>query len=196
MTGDALTSIAIIRLYLLIYFLTPALAQTSTVNGRAEYQGTAVATNPHGIPTLVYNCAKLPAICSNVNQRNPLEVQSPGRPGQYGKLRSVSYIEMNYDTDTQRKDGRRDSVCPCKWSSTHTCPETNQPPTVPGGSSYSSGSFAAARLIQPNVQKGDVGYNTIANAAGIVSGMVWSCDEWPPASYDRITFRSVIAKSY
>src|SRR5258707_2893235 len=40
-------------------------------------------TSISGIPTLIYNCAKLPAICTNVNSRNPL--QNLGS-GQWGKL--------------------------------------------------------------------------------------------------------------
>ncbi|KAJ4288855.1 hypothetical protein N0V88_007185 [Collariella sp. IMI 366227] len=105
-------------------------AQVSTVNGVAQFAGTPVQQNPHGIPTLIYNCAKLPAICQNVNRRNPL---TP-RPGAgFGALQGATHVELHYDTNSARKNG-------------------------------------------------DAGYNAIANAAGMHSGMMWTCDEWPPAT--------------
>lgn len=104
MTKDASRIVFICRLYLMIYVFIPALAQTSTVNGRAEYEGISVATNPNGIPTLIYDCAKLPAGCSNVNQRNNVQVIPPGEPVQYGKLQARDNLELSFDTDQKSKD--------------------------------------------------------------------------------------------
>ena len=154
---------------------------------KGRVSGNSSCYESNGIPTLIYNCAKLPANCSNVHQRNKLQVIPPGEPGQYGKLQGVNHIELNFDTDQTRKDGRRNAICPCSWKSSHPCPEKNQPVTVPAGGCFSKKSYAAARLNQPNVKMGDSGYNTIANQFGTVSGMVWTCDEWPPASYDHIS---------
>jgi hypothetical protein len=153
MAGFASPYIAVRLVVPLAILMTHVGAQTSAVNGRAEYQGTAVATNPKGIPTLVYNCVKLPAICTNVNRRNPLQ-----RVGtrHISRLQNAEYIELNFDTDERRKDARRSGACPGTWKTTHPCPETNpaQPPTVPGGASLGDGSFAAARYNPNGVQPG------------------------------------------
>lgn len=171
-------------LSILVIQVHVAYAQTSTINGRAEFAGTPVATNPFGPPTLVYNCAKLPAICQNVNRRNPLNNIAGGG---LGELQGIDSIELNYDTDKLRHDGRNRGVCPGSWKRRHSCPETNavsginQPRTVPAGSSYGFGSYPAARFVQQNLVQGDAGFNKIADANGGDSGMIWTCDEWPPA---------------
>jgi hypothetical protein len=155
-------------------------AQTSTVNGQAVYQGTAVATNANGIPTLAYNCARMPAICENVNRRNPLQPEGAG----YGALQGVAYVELNFDTNESRKNQRRGAVCPNNWSKNHPCPETNppQPVTVKAGLTVSSG-WTPMRYNPTNLLMGAAGYNRIADPTGANSNMIWSCDEWPPASY-------------
>lgn len=104
-------------------------AQVSTVNGQAVYQATPVQQNPHGIPTLVYNCAKLPALCQNVHQRNPLQAvtQAPPRPNGLGALQGVTHILLHFDR-AGNAGLRRGTACPSgSWRRTHTCPETNQP---------------------------------------------------------------------
>ncbi|MCJ1283616.1 hypothetical protein MMC26_002947 [Xylographa opegraphella] len=169
---------AVIPLTLCLILLTFTSAQTSTVNGQAVYSGTPVATNPNGIPTLIYNCAKLPAICQNVNRRNPLTALGPG---QYGTLLGNDHIELNYDTDAARHEARNKDVCPGSWKNTHPCPETNQPYTVPQGSSYNHGGYPPARYNPNNLAPGASGYNKIADSQGGESGMIWTCDEWPPA---------------
>lgn len=170
-----------LRSFVLITLVSFTFAQTSIVNGRPEFAGTPFATNPNGQPTLVYDCAKLPAICQNVNRRNPLEILGGGR---LGKLLGNDYIELNYDTDKGRHDARNRGVCPGSWKNRHPCPETNQPNTVPAGSSYGSGSYPAARYIQNGLVQGSAGFNKIADATGQYSGMIWTCDEWPPAMYE------------
>ncbi len=168
--------------FILVALYELTVAQVSTVNGVAQYAGTPVQQNPNGIPTLVYNCAKLPAICQNVNRRNPLTPRTTG----FGALQGASHLELHYDTNTARTDTRRGIACPSGWKKTHVCPETNQPETVPAGSRLGSGSFPARRYVDPNLpvplQRGEPGYNAIANRAGGHSGMIWTCDEWPPAS--------------
>ena len=181
-----IASHAVLCLSIFIFLVHVAYTQTSTVNGIAEFAGTAVATNPNGQPTLVYNCAKLPAICQNVNRRNPLQNRGGGR---LGELQGNAFIELNFDTNDKRHDARNRGVCPGTWKNTHSCPETvagsgiSQPNTVPAGSSYGFGSYPAARFIQQNLVQGNPGFNKIADAAGGYSGMIWTCDEWPPASY-------------
>lgn len=59
-------------LFCLSLLLSLVQAQVSVVNGASVYQGTTVSQNIHGIPTLIYNCAKVPALCENVHQQYPL----------------------------------------------------------------------------------------------------------------------------
>ena len=185
-----IASRAVLCLSIFTFQARVAYTQTSYVNGRAEFAGTPVATNPNGQPTLVYNCAKLPAICQNVNRRNPLQNLGGGR---LGKLQGNAFIELNFDTSSVRHEARNSGVCPRTWKNTHSCPETvagsgiSQPNTVPGGSSYGSGSYPAARFIQQNLVQGNAGFNKIADATGGDSGMIWTCDEWPPAMYRNLT---------
>ncbi|KAI0021197.1 hypothetical protein F4780DRAFT_305284 [Xylariomycetidae sp. FL0641] len=173
----------------LIAFAGYAAAQTSTVNGRAEYMGTPVATNPLGIPTLGYNCAKMPSICENVNGNSNI----PGRgnyalqrapDGTLGQLQNVAFLELNVDTNTTRVNARRDSSCPGNWKTNHPCPQNGQPLVVPepfnrGGRSISSG-FVGQRL-DPTLPQGAAGSYQIADPSGVDAGMVWTCDEFPPA---------------
>lgn len=151
---------------------------TSIVNRVAEYAGTPVATNPKGIPTLIYNCAKLPSICRNVGTRNPI--------GNDGKLLGVDHIELNYDTEESRKIGRRNEQCPRNWRATHVCPEPNQPRVVPQGAYLDvlgvGGSFVGQRA-NPALAQADAGSYVIADSTGVQRGMAWTCDEWPPAQY-------------
>jgi hypothetical protein len=115
----------------------------------------------------------MPAICTNVNRRNPLTPQPGGGLGQL----IGGPITLHFDTDETRKNTRRDNyACPHSWSRNHPCPETApaQPPTVPKGATLNAGSFPARPHgpSRQNRRQGDAGYNTIANAAGQPAGMV------------------------
>lgn len=138
-------------LLLLSIFTHNAHGQTSTVNGVAEYSGTPVKTNPLGIPTLSYNCAKLPSICNNVHAVYPLNAGTIS--GTKTTLQNRQFVELNIDRDRERKKKRRNQVCGASWRSKHPCPEQDQPPVVPqpfntGARSYSGG-FVGQRL-HPN----------------------------------------------
>lgn len=99
------------------------------------------------------------------------------------------HIELNYDSNKDREKARRDGVCPDNWKNQHQCPKAGnygitQPPTVPKGAIFGSGSYPAARYIDPNTPGlglGDIGNNRIATPLGTYLGMIWTCDEWPPA---------------
>ncbi|KAH6994560.1 hypothetical protein EDB82DRAFT_556830 [Fusarium venenatum] len=168
-----------------------------------------VSTNKHGIPTLVYNCAKVPALCQNVNKLYPLETtvhvlpsantahSAPSAssdhsaplattnapPATVTGLHTIqgtqTYIQLHLDRDTEKKNKRRSKACPGSWRQTHPCPESNQPETVPKGAILGDGSFPPARWNPNNILPGENGYNRIANAAGQYSGMMWTCDEFP-----------------
>lgn len=149
------------------------------------------------VPLLEYNCAKMPAICRNVNQRNPLQnVPGVAGAGNLGALDTghtpggLSYITLNYDTNPANKRRRRTAACPNSWPATHHCPEPNQPPVVQArtggrqGDLWGMGSWQGVRWNPNNLPPGSAAYNLIANAAGTASsGLFWSCDEWPPATY-------------
>lgn len=159
-----------------------AVAQISVVNGQSVFANTPVRTAPHGAPTMVWNCAKMPAICQNVNQRNQL---TPRPAGGHAGL-AGGQIMLHYDSDESRKDARGRAACPSSWRMNHACPEAAprpvQPATVPQGAMLGGGSYAARPYNRAGKVQGDNGWNQIADANGGDSGMMWSCDEWPPKS--------------
>jgi len=153
-------------LHILLIFVSVTSAQISMVNGQPQFSGTQVETAPASQPTLIYNCAKLPAICKNVEQRNPLGTT----------------FDLHFDKNANRKRTRRGIACPTKWKSTHSCPERNQPDTVGQGDVLGQGSFPARPYGRAGLAQGAPGWNRIADATGAFSGMIWTCDEWPAAS--------------
>ena len=162
---------------------------TSTVEGVAQYSGTPVQTNPNGIPTLVYNCAKLPAICKNVNARNPINGGGDNAPGTLINPAGGDHIDLNIDTSDARCKQRRRAACPSTWKLIHNprqpfaCPEPNQPLTVPQGESIITGGFVGSRWRKnvPDLSRTTLGALMIADSQGNYRGMIWTCDEWPPA---------------
>jgi hypothetical protein len=166
---------------LLLFELFPYVAcQISVVNGQRVYSATPVQTSPNGAPTLIYNCAKMPAICENINRRNPMTRRANGGLGEI----VGGEIELHFDTDATRKERRNNEICPSSWVSNHQCPETNpaQPHTVPRGAMLGSGSYPARPFNRQGLTIGMTGYNRIGDAAGNDAGMIWSCDEFPMAS--------------
>ncbi|KAI1749014.1 hypothetical protein F4782DRAFT_514853 [Xylaria castorea] len=143
---------------------------------------------PSTQPLLIYNCAKMPSVCRNVNQVNPLSpiVGNPAA-GNIGRLNQgqnggQDYITLTYDTNANRKRTRRNTACPSRWKVSHPCPQTDQPPTVASHTSWGFGSYIGLRWNPNNLMMGQAGYNVIANVANTgPSGMIWTCDEWPPA---------------
>jgi hypothetical protein len=89
-------------LLLLSLSISPV-AQVSVVNGVSVYQGTTVSQNQHGIPTLIYNCAKVPALCENVHQQYPLattvQAAAAGAVTGHHTILGASYLQFNYDND-------------------------------------------------------------------------------------------------
>ncbi|KAI0552393.1 hypothetical protein F4679DRAFT_535452 [Xylaria curta] len=151
-------------------------------------QGVALGQDP---PTLVYNCARLPSICRNVNSRNPLlAVPGVAAAGNIGKLDpgrtpgGLNYIELTFDLSSTNKNDRRDLACPSSWyrNLANACPRNDQPRVVTGQQSWGSG-YTGQRYVQQGVVFGEAGYNVIANQANTgPAGVFWSCDEWPPAT--------------
>jgi hypothetical protein len=152
------------------YVVSAQFTRTPTsVNGVLEYYGVAVDVyNP--LPTLIYNCDNLAAICANVQEflnDNP-NVNLP--------------LTLHYDSNSSRSGRRRGSSCPSSWQNS----------LVVNGISYSCGNYPG----QPNVQPGNlppivgpVGnwqpmfFFEIPDAAQTgSSGMRFTCDEFPAAS--------------
>ncbi len=67
---------------------------------------TAVSALPH-IPTLVYNCNTVPALCANVGQVRP-----GAAVGQYP---APGWEAFGWDPDSVRKAARRKKRCPRNW---------------------------------------------------------------------------------
>ncbi|KAK2074979.1 hypothetical protein P8C59_009144 [Phyllachora maydis] len=127
--------------------------------------------------TLVYNCAKLPSICRNVNSVNPLQavigntaagnlgLLDPGQtPGGLDYLTLTLYVLGLWLLPSSRplREALRSSL---------------------GRLSAWSSGWAGQRFVQNGVTLGMAGYNVIANQANTgPSGAFWSCDEWPPAT--------------
>jgi hypothetical protein len=158
------------RLFTILFFtflVTPTFAGTPTKR-QATISGTPIQSNPLGIPTLAYNCAKLPSICQNINRRNPI-----ANNGQ-GVLLNIPYLELHYDTNPQRIDDRRNAACPKTWKSSHACPESNQPLVVRDGDSLDVG--ISGQLLNPGS-----GSYQISDPSGAFLGLIWTCNDWPPA---------------
>lgn len=165
-----------------IYFASwqHVLAQgISVVNGVSMYSSTQVRTAAEGAPTMFYNCAYMPAICENVNQRDPLMGTAGDRDSPInGPIR----LHADFDTKRNRRRGRK--ACPGSWKKSHSCPETSQPPVQ----ARSPGSLVIFDWVGLPLNRntgaiGSAGWNRIAARDGVSdSGLMWTCDEHPPKS--------------
>ncbi|TGJ85455.1 hypothetical protein E0Z10_g3313 [Xylaria hypoxylon] len=151
----------------------------STVNGGALYYGTAVDNGPAAVPTIVYNCDRLRAICWNLNEFMT-DATNPG----YGAVP----LFFHYDGDRTRKNTRRAFSCPRNWQTFHLrnrCGSvTGQPNVVPGN--------LPPIVVQPIPETGPQLWtpsgprfnNEIPNLTNTASsGMFFSCEEMPAASW-------------
>lgn len=120
-----------------------AQCQVSIVNGQAMHSGTPVQQNPYGIPTLIYNCAKVPALCENVNKQYPLDAYTHSTTSTvgtatvvaaaatgYSTLQGRTHLLLHFDRAAQSKN-RRGVACGTGWKKVHGCPEVDQPEYVP-----------------------------------------------------------------
>jgi hypothetical protein len=149
------------------------------------------------MPTLVYNCAKLPATCTKINRGSGSSLERlPG--GGLGKLIN-GLLTLHLDTDKARKKARRNLACPDNWRESHDCPETNPP--QPNTTSLEEGSYPARPYMpaRQGKQRGDKGWNTIADNNGQAAGLV----SWDSPSaymglnaYTSCTFYSLTWKNH
>ena len=163
---------------------TVTITTHTTSQGRTStYTSTITAVqNPVETPTLVYNCAKLPAICNNIDKINALD---PGTRALVG----VQFLNFHFDTNEKRKTERRNQVCRNFHDpGIHPCPEIDQPAVIvkggwtdPSGVNYAP-AFEGRTFQNPLLRSSGAQSRLIADLEGNYQGMYWSCDEWPPAS--------------
>lgn len=155
---------------LLPLFRAQHLVTTSVDNvGNTFWSATAGAPKTSvralpSIPTLVYNCAIVPALCNNVAQL---------RPGaQLGGHNEV----FGWDPDEKRKERRNRGRCPASWKTQRgvvVCPKANQPPIHPLGITDD---------VPPLVDADDLAiFKRDTNGQEVRTGLMMSCNEFPPA---------------
>ena len=172
----------------LIVLLPFSLQQQSTVYPtQIHNEPYTVTSDLVGAPTLIYNCAKLPAICANVEKTYP---RNPNPNAQGGGGLVNGPITMHYDLNKRRKNmRRRDAGCVAKkWRKAVTCPEAIGPPVAlaPGYIDRAGRARGVAFRAQkwtppPNVNLVGAAINAIADPQNQFKGLIWTCDEFPPA---------------
>lgn len=142
---------------------------TSVVNGAAEYSGTAVSVfNP--LPTLMYNCDEMPAICKNVEQYMNTNNLAPMGAG----------WEFHYHNSPGSKGHtkrRGSAVCPSTWAKNRV-PQCGTDPTQPN---VVPGNLPPIVMAKTAAGLGKFNYE-IPDTTGASSGMAFTCDEFPARS--------------
>ncbi|KAH7312212.1 hypothetical protein B0I35DRAFT_410973 [Stachybotrys elegans] len=155
--------------------------QPSVVAGNTVYWSTPVVTYAPR-PTMIYNCAKMAAICWNLQ-----EFMTDNAAAGYGAVPLV----FHYDPEPWRLNERREFSCPSsgRWQRTHgvNCGSTpGQPNIIPLNP---AGVPLPPVAVQPgsNVNwqpSGPHFRNEIPNLLGNgPSGMAFTCEEMPAASW-------------
>ncbi|KAF8541870.1 hypothetical protein BDD12DRAFT_730789 [Trichophaea hybrida] len=138
--------------------------QTSVVNNVALYSSTRVSVFPT-LPTLIYNCNELQAICQNVEQY--ITTNGLGNLG--------NGWDFHYQRSTTNSATRGRQVCPGNWNKMRvpSCgTQPGQPDVNPGGLS------PAVMTHPPGIFQAE-----IPDLAGNPSGMSFTCDEFPARSW-------------
>ncbi|KAM3066305.1 hypothetical protein ACMFMG_003184 [Clarireedia jacksonii] len=150
--------------------------------GGSTYLATPVVI-PAPLPTLYYNCEIMPAICKNV--QDWLTANNEVLPKTF-------HIQTQNERNTAT---RRGESCPDTWSVTHTCPELiGQPQTIYGYGRYINGNPAYSMyqftptLLETSLVSVPPVFSPFnkeiqGTAAGDSSGLAFTCDEFPPASW-------------
>lgn len=128
------------------------------------------------IPTLVYNCHNVPALCNNV--------EKAGRVGAAAGNYPNGFEAFGWDPDSTRKRRRRTRRCGSGWktspdlnpgSAVQGCPHPNQPPVHPLNAILPPGAVhldpMSYALLTQDPTSGSATY----------SGIMLTCDEFPPA---------------
>ena len=157
------------------------LAETTVTGGSTLWSASAgaPATTVKAlpvIPTLVYNCHNVPALCANVEQA--------GRAGAAAGNYPNGFEAFGWDPDSTRKLRRRTKRCGSLWKNSpdlnpgslnRGCPNPNQPPihplnaiNPPGGVHMDPSNYALLTLDP-------------TTGSNVPSGIMLTCDEFPPA---------------
>lgn len=156
-----------------------------------------------GAPDLTYNCAIMPNICTNINILYPLDSDKHiDKSRNNGKW----HIELHWDANTKAKHERRQRRCG-NFKAVDVCPSGKTLPITGYGLAGTNGPIAyvdkdgkglqgaiQGRLAPPSlVPTGAPDLAYISSSGGQLVSMIWSCEEWPPAStiegdrYDSVT---------
>jgi len=145
------------------------------------------------VPTVFYNCAVMPNICANIDRVYRLDANKHIDPN----LSSIgkNYIELHWDANSDDKKRRREERCG-RFMARNSCPQTgvSEPivgydedvkkwPYVDKDGTPRNGAIPDGYLMpDAKIPAGAPRIAYIANNKGDFLGMVWSCEEWPPAS--------------
>lgn len=157
---------------------------------------TGIQEHPQGMPTLVYNCAKLPGHLHKYQSRKRFLSRTSSWRRSWETYQRP--LDASFRYRQSKEEVRRNLACPDNWREGRDCPETNppQPNTVPNGTSLEEGAYPARPFMpaRQGKQRGDKGWNTIADddgqAAGLVSWYSISAFKGPNA-YISCTFYSM-----
>ncbi|KAI0542148.1 hypothetical protein GGR58DRAFT_454175 [Xylaria digitata] len=153
--------------------------RVSTVNNQPLYYGTAVDEGPAAVPTVIFNCDRLKAICWNLQ-----EFMNDQTNTGYGTLP----LTFHYDGDMERKNTRREFSCPENWQRAHL---GNRCGSVPGQPNVEPGNLPPV-VVRPVPTDGPQLWtpsgprfnNEIPNLTNTASsGMAFTCEEMPAASW-------------
>ncbi|KAJ9616794.1 hypothetical protein H2200_000513 [Cladophialophora chaetospira] len=156
-----------------------------------------VTSDPVGVPTLLYNCAKMPNICANLDTYPPASIRKSGSVWSIDN--PSGEIALHFDKDADRKENRRKLTCPNKadgsmyggsWHNRNSCPKGLRAPVVQGTGSHVdlNGNPIVPAIWGYRLRPGagvtfvDTARNAIADGANNFRGLLWSCEEFPPAT--------------
>ncbi|OHF02987.1 hypothetical protein CORC01_01745 [Colletotrichum orchidophilum] len=137
---------------------------------------------------LDYNCYWMPAICQNA--RNYFNTPA-GQDRNWPTAFTYDFEKTRSDEETK---GRRSYACPSsktssdkskQWKFFHSCPEKDQPIPMRSKLTARQGEWHHTELEYPLVPGEQIikSYQPADGSAAVPSGLRYSCDEFPPASW-------------
>jgi hypothetical protein len=125
--------------------------------------------------TLYYNCAYMNNICDNADSFAGTTRGVTTHP--ISRLGNNIY---GYDFNTGRKENRRDTVCPDgTWKRNHPCPDPLSSSPFRSDKVWWTASLEPGTTVNQIANKRSLATNQVT----INSGIRYTCDEFPPASW-------------
>lgn len=126
--------------------------------------------------TLYYNCFYMSNICANANSFAALTRGATLHPGS-----SLPNNIYGFDFNTTRKGRRRDKMCPDNWRNK----PANSCPAIGSTRPFRSSQLWFTSALEPRTRVNQIANERshITNQITINSGMRYTCDEFPPASW-------------